>query len=80
MHENDNPRTILDQREVYDNKRISVTEYDVINPSGGKWIYGKVHFKNQAIAILALDEDMSIYMVGQYRFTLNQYSREIPEW
>jgi 8-oxo-dGTP pyrophosphatase MutT (NUDIX family) len=74
-----NPWQILSQKEVYDNKWINVTEYDVINPSGGKGIYGKVHFKNLAIGVVALDEDLNTYLVGQYRFTLNEYSWEIPE-
>ena len=79
MNEQDNPWKVLGQKEVYDNKWINVTEYDVINPSGGKGIYGKVHFKNLAIGIIPLDEAMNTYLVGQYRFTLNQYSWEIPE-
>ncbi len=79
MSENNNPWTILGLREIYQNPWISVTEYDVLNPSGGKGIYGKVHFKNRAIGIIPLDEDLNTYLVGQYRFTLNQYSWEIPE-
>lgn len=74
-----NPWTILSEREIYDNKWINVTEFDVINPSGGKGIYGKVHFKNAAIGIVPLDDEFNTYLVGQYRFTLNQYSWEIPE-
>jgi 8-oxo-dGTP pyrophosphatase MutT (NUDIX family) len=79
MDEQKNPWTILGQKEIYDNPWINVTEYDVLNPSGGKGIYGKVHFKNLAIGIIPLDEEMNTYLVGQYRFTLNQYSWEIPE-
>ncbi len=74
-----NPWRIISQKHVYDNKWISVTEYDVINPSGGKGIYGKVHFKNAAIGILPLDDKLNTYLVGQYRFPLEQYSWEIPE-
>ena len=74
-----NPWQIIGQREIYDNKWIRVTEFDVINPSGGKGIYGKVHFKNLAIGIVALDDDLNTFLVGQYRFTINQYSWEIPE-
>lgn len=74
-----NPWQIISSKPIYDNKWISVTEYDVINPSGGKGIYGKVHFKNAAIGILPLDEEMNTYLVGQYRFPLEQYSWEIPE-
>lgn len=74
-----NPWQILSGKEIYDNKWINVTEYDVINPSGGEGIYGKVHFKNLAIGIMVLDESLNTYLVGQYRFTLNEYSWEIPE-
>lgn len=74
-----NPWQIISAKEAYDNKWINVTEYNVINPSGGKGIYGKVHFKNLAIGIVVLDEALNTYLVGQYRFTLNQYSWEIPE-
>ena len=58
---------------------MRVTEYNVINPSGGKGIYGKVHFKNLAIGVLAIDRQWNTYLVGQYRFPINQYSWEIPE-
>lgn len=75
----ENPWKIEDSREVYENRWIKVTEYDVINPSGGKGIYGKVHFKNRALGIVAMDEAFNIYLVGQYRFVLDQYSWEIPE-
>jgi 8-oxo-dGTP pyrophosphatase MutT (NUDIX family) len=79
MNENYNPWKILTEKIIYDNPWINVTEFDVINPSGGKGIYGKVHFKNLAIGIIPLDEELNTYLVGQYRFTLNQYSWEIPE-
>lgn len=79
MDEMKNPWQITASKEVYDNNWISLTHYDVINPSGGKGIYGKVHFKNNAIGIVALDDDLNTYLVGQYRFTLSRYSWEIPE-
>jgi 8-oxo-dGTP pyrophosphatase MutT (NUDIX family) len=75
----DNPWTILGEKKVYDNNWIGVTEYDVLNPNGGKGIYGKVHFKNLAIGILPLDEEGYTYLVGQYRFPIDAYSWEIPE-
>jgi len=79
MLETDNPWTILGQQQVYENPWISLTEYDVIHPGGGKGIYGKVHFKNLAVGIAALDEEGCLWLVGQYRFPLNAYSWEIPE-
>jgi len=79
MNEHQNPWTILDKRDVYDNPWIKLTEFQVINPSGGKGIYGKVHFKHIAVGIVPLDENWNTWLVGQYRFTLDQYSWEIPE-
>lgn len=78
MEEN-NPWTTVSSRKIYENNWINLTEHDVINPSGGKGIYGEVHFKNLAIGILPLDQDMNTWLVGQYRFPLNAYSWEIPE-
>lgn len=79
MSTDKNPWTILSAREVYENPWIRLTEYAVLNPSGGEGIYGKVHFKNLAIGVVPLDKDLNTYLVGQYRFTLEQYCWEIPE-
>lgn len=73
------PWKILGEQTKYDNKWITVTEYDVINPSGGKGIYGKVHFKNLAIGVVALNNNDETYLVRQFRFTLGHYTWEIPE-
>ena len=74
-----NPWTTLSTKEVYNNKWIQVTEHDVLNPSGGKGIYGKVHFKNKAVGIIPVDNQGNTWLVGQFRYTLNEYSWEIPE-
>jgi 8-oxo-dGTP pyrophosphatase MutT (NUDIX family) len=79
MNEQENPWRIIDEKKIYENPWIKITEYDVINPSGGKGIYGKVHFKAIAVGVLALDEELNTYLVGQYRFPLNSYSWEICE-
>lgn len=78
-HPEENPWQITSEKAIYDNPWISVTEYQVINPSGNPGIYGKLHYKNLAIGVLALDDEMNTYLVGQYRFVLNQYSWEMPE-
>jgi ADP-ribose pyrophosphatase len=77
--EEHNPWTILDSQKIYENNWIGVTEHQVLNPSGGKGIYGEVHFRNYAIGILPLDQDMNTWLVGQYRFPIKAYSWEIPE-
>jgi 8-oxo-dGTP pyrophosphatase MutT (NUDIX family) len=74
-----NPWTTLSVREMYENRWIKVDEHQVINPSGGKGIYGKVHFKNKAIGIVPLDENNNTWLVGQWRYPLNEWSWEIPE-
>jgi 8-oxo-dGTP pyrophosphatase MutT (NUDIX family) len=79
MNTTDNPWQILSSQEIYDNPWINLTEHQVINPNGGRGIYGSVHFKNIATGILALDEFKNTWLVGQYRFSLKQYSWEIPE-
>lgn len=74
-----NPWKVLNSTKIYDNNWISLTEHQVLNPSGGPGIYGEVHFKNFAIGILPLDEDYNTWLVGQYRFPLKAYSWEIIE-
>ena len=79
MQTESNPWKITSEKNIYDNPWINVTEFQVLNPSGNPGIYGKVHFKNKAIGIVTLDENRNIYLVGQFRFPLNQYSWELPE-
>lgn len=74
-----NPWKTLSSEVKYENRWISVTESQVINPSGGKGIYGKVHFKNKAIGVIPVDNEMNTWLVGQFRYTLNEWHWEIPE-
>ncbi len=79
IKETDNPWKTLDIEKVYDNPWITVTHENVITPGGTDGIYGKVHFKNLAVGVIPLDEDYNTWIVGQYRYTLEEYSWEIPE-
>lgn len=76
--ETKNPWKTLASREVYDNPWIRIREDEVVRPDGEAGIYGVVHYKNVAIGILPVEDD-HIYLVGQYRYPLDQYSWEIPE-
>ncbi|MEM7549157.1 MAG: NUDIX hydrolase [Bacteroidota bacterium] len=78
MSKTKNPWKTLSVEKVYDNPWIKVEEHQVLNPSGNNGIYGKVHFKNLAIAVIPLDEDFNTWIVGQYRYTLDEYSWEVP--
>jgi 8-oxo-dGTP pyrophosphatase MutT (NUDIX family) len=77
--ESPNPWTTHSIEEVYANPWIRITHREVTNPSGGPGIYGVVHFKNVAIGIVPIDHEGNTWLVGQYRYTLNQYHWEIPE-
>jgi 8-oxo-dGTP pyrophosphatase MutT (NUDIX family) len=68
----------LSSKTVYDNPWITVFEDRVINPGGGQNDYGHVHFKNRAVAIVALDRGGNTWLVGQDRYTLGQKSWELP--
>lgn len=74
----ENPWQILQSRDIYENPWIKVREDKVINPSGNEGIYGTVSFKNKAIGIIPIDENGFTWLVGQYRYPLNEYSWEIP--
>lgn len=73
-----NPWKTLSTKPIYNNAWINVEEHQVINPGGGKGIYGKVHFKNKALGIIPMDEHNNTWLVGQYRYTIEEYSWEIP--
>ncbi|MFK8080502.1 MAG: NUDIX domain-containing protein [Granulosicoccus sp.] len=64
---------------VYDNPWISVSHREVTAPTGNDGVYGVVQFKNRAIAILPIDENENIWLVGQHRYPFNHYSWEVPE-
>ncbi|MDB5226801.1 MAG: hydrolase [Bacteroidota bacterium] len=79
LDESKNPWHIKNKKVVYDNKWITLTHEKVITPSGTEGIYGKVHLKNHAIGIIPVDENKNTWLVGQYRYPLEEYSWEIPE-
>lgn len=79
MDETKNPWQTLSSAIKYDNNWIRVIENKVINPSGNPGIYGVVHFKNSAIAVIPLDVENNTWIVGQYRYTLNTYEWEVCE-
>lgn len=68
----------LSSRMVWENDWMQVHEDEVINPGGGENLYGHVHFKNHAVAIVPLDEIGNTWLVGQNRYTLGAWSWELP--
>ncbi|MCC6178981.1 MAG: NUDIX hydrolase [Chloroflexi bacterium] len=74
-----NPWQRRSSRPIYENPWIAVREDQVIRPDGNPGIYGVVHFQHWAIGVVPLTDDGDTFLVGQYRYTLDHYSWEIPE-
>jgi 8-oxo-dGTP pyrophosphatase MutT (NUDIX family) len=79
MASTDNPWLRQGSRDIYDNPWIRVREDRVIRPDGQPGIYGVVEFKSWAIGVVPVDDHGDTFLVGQYRYTLDVYSWEIPE-
>lgn len=69
----------LSSQTVYENAWLELSHREVITPGGNNGIYGLVKFKNQAIGIIPMDAEGNIYLVGQFRYAIDEYSWEIPE-
>src|SRR5205823_3716682 len=74
-----NPWARTSRTSVYRNPWIEVFHDEVVRPDGRPGIYGVVHFRNRAVGAVVLDDRDRILLVGQYRYTLDSYSWEIPE-
>ncbi len=78
MPADQNPWRRLSSRIVYENPWIRVREDAVVRPDGAPGIYGVVETR-PATGVIALTDDDEVYLVGQYRYTLDTYSWEIVE-
>lgn len=74
-----NTWTTLSSKLVYESAWIAVNKHETLNPAGKPAIYSVVNFKNLAIGVIPLSEDGYTWLVGQWRYPLNNYSWEIPE-
>lgn len=79
MNRTDNPWQTLQSQTVYENNWLAIRHEDVITPAGTNGIYGVVSFKNKAVAVVPIDAEGNTYLVGQYRYPLEEYSWEVPE-
>lgn len=64
---------------VYENPWIKLTHEEVVTPKNTDGIYGVIHFKNTAVGVVPIDDEGNTWLVKQSRYTLNQYTWEIPE-
>ena len=67
------------RRVAYDNPWITIWHDEVTRPDGSPGIYGVVHFANLAAGVLVVDHEDRVLLVGQHRYTVDDYSWEIPE-
>jgi 8-oxo-dGTP pyrophosphatase MutT (NUDIX family) len=75
-----NPWRRVSRRTAYENPWIEIHHDDVIRPDGNPGIYGVVHFRHYATGVVPMDlETDSVLLVGQWRYTMDHYSWEIPE-
>jgi len=75
-----NPWRRFSRRVAYENPWLTLWHDDVIRPDGAPGIYGVVHFRHLAIGVVPLDTERDcVLLVGQFRYTLDHYSWEIPE-
>jgi len=73
-----NPWKTLGSSIVYRNDWIVVQEDRVVRPDGEEGIYGIVKTR-LATGVVAMTPEQEIYLVGQYRYTMGEYSWEIIE-
>ncbi len=74
----ENPWITKETEIKYSNNWIVLKHNKVINPAGNDGIYSVCHFKNLAAAIIPIDNEGFTFLVGQFRYPLNEYSWELP--
>ena len=73
-----NPWRVRATRTVYENRWIRVREDAVRRPDGSDGIYGVVHVA-PSVGVVALDPEVRVRLVGQWRYGVARYSWEIVE-
>lgn len=71
------PWKTLSTRVAYENPWIRVREDQVIRPDGGPGIYGVVEIR-PSVGVVAINERDEAVLVGQWRYSVNRYSWEVP--
>ncbi|MBU1130788.1 NUDIX hydrolase [Patescibacteria group bacterium] len=72
-----NPWQKISSKIIYKNQWLKFIEDKVIHPGGNKGIYSYIK-KLPAAIIIPLTKKKEIYFVGQWRYTINKYSWELP--
>ena len=52
---------------------------EVVRPDGTDAVYGVVRYRDRALGTVPVADDGRILLVGQFRYSFDEYSWEIPE-
>ena len=74
-----NPWTTHSTEIAYENPWIRIEHSEVTTPGGSPGIYGVVRFANVSVGVIPIDDEDHTWLVGQYRYALDEYSWEMPE-
>lgn len=74
-----NPWTVLDSQVRYDNPWVRIAHHEVRDAHGAPGLYGVLELKNWCGAVVAVDEQGRLPLVGQWRFGAAYYSWEVPQ-
>lgn len=72
-----NPWKTVSTRVAYQNPWIRVREDQVIRPDGAPGLYGVVEIR-PSVGIVALNDRDEVALVGQWRYSVNRHSWEVP--
>lgn len=73
-----NPWKTLSSRIILSNPWFKLRKDDVIRPDGNRGVYNTI-IAPIAVGVVPCFEDDTILLVGQYRYSIDRYSWEIPE-
>lgn len=73
----DSPWRTLAAREVYRNRWLHVTEYQVVRPDGQSGIYGVVD-PGANVTIAALDDEERLWLVRDFLYPIQRYVWSLP--
>ncbi|MFH1207840.1 MAG: NUDIX hydrolase [Patescibacteria group bacterium] len=67
----------VSSKSVYKNKWMEITEDQVVTDYGKQLTYGVVH--KEPFALIIPWDGRHVYLVGQYRYPVDEYSWEFPQ-
>ena len=73
------PWRTVSSRSVYANAWMRVREDQVVRPDGKPGVYGVMEPTRVATGVVALTDDLRVWLVGQFRYPTGNYSWELIE-